>query len=236
MHTTSNSVKSAALTLAIALSSVSGSVAAQVNCNDWPNNGAPTKLNLMEAEEKVLRMEAQSGADGTVHILTDAQQNAGLQNYPNLMTNGDRRRSVLGLTVGDNMQAHHIFTMAQVRAMPDDYKKALNSVWQSDSTPNLIALPKTVAAQSAMPKPLPIHNGSHIKYNSEIEARYAKKKRDGENCKVDLTKSPNIKALVESVIAEVRPEIEKGTASKWYPNLCEAQADFCDPSQDSDGD
>lgn len=236
MHTTSSSVKAAALFAAIALSGANGTAAAQVNCRDWPNTGSPTRLNLMEAEEKILRSQTQSGPDGMVHILSDAQQNAGLQNYPNLMTNGDRRRSMLGLTVGDDMQAHHVFTMSQVRSMPDGYKAALNPVWQSDSMPNLVALPKTVAAQSAMAKPLTIHYGSHIKYNSEVEARYTKKKRDGENCGVALTESLNIKALIESVIAEMRPEIEKGTASKWYPKICEAQGDFCDLSQDSDGD
>lgn len=62
------------------------------------------------------------------------------------------------------------------------------------------------------------------------------KKNDGQDCKLDLTQAENIKKLIDRVISEMRQEIEKGTASKWYPNLCDAQGGFCDLSQDSDGD
>lgn len=227
----------AALVVAIALSVAATAASAQVNCAAWPDTGDPTPLKVLEAEQALLDREASlSRARAQVGPLGDSEQNAGLQGYPNLMTNGERRRSVLGLSVNDKMQAHHVFPMAQVRALPDAYKTPLNQVWNSDSAANLIALPSDAATQSAMATPLPIHRGSHIKYNAEIDARYMKKKNDGQDCKLDLTQSGNIKKLVDSVIAEMRPEIEKGTASKWYPNLCDAQGGFCDLSQDSDGD
>ncbi|ALN55834.1 lipoprotein [Lysobacter enzymogenes] len=229
--------KTAAALAALALSMACATASAQVNCADWPATGDPSPLNLLEAERAALDREAAS-PHPRAHVgpLGDSEQNAGLQSYPNLMTNGDRRRSLLGLSVNDKMQAHHVFPMAQVRALPDAYKTPLNQVWSSDSAANLIALPSDAATQSAMATPLPIHRGSHIKYSAEIEARYMKKKNDGQDCKLDLTQADNIKKLVDSVISEMRPEIEKGTASKWYPNLCDAQGGFCDLSQDSDGD
>ncbi|WP_123645579.1 hypothetical protein [Lysobacter enzymogenes] len=45
------------------------------------------------------------------------------------------------------------------------------------------------------------------------------KKNDGQDCELDLIQAENIKKLVDSVISKMRPEIEKGAASKWYPNL-----------------
>lgn len=226
-----------AILFGLALSASAATASAQVDCSAWPDTGNPTLLNVQDAERTVLERDIallQSHAHDVP--LGDSEQNAGLQSFPNLMTNGDRRRALLGLSVGDGMQAHHVFPMSQVRALPDAYKTPLNQVWSSDSAGNLIGLPAHAATQSAMAAPLPIHRGSHIKYSAEIEARYAKKKRDGEDCRLDLTQAPNIKKLVESVINEMRPEIEKGTASKWYPNLCDAQGGFCDLSQDSDGD
>jgi hypothetical protein len=88
---------------------------------------------------------------------------------PALSTSSTRARAILGNPNLQAWQAHHLIPFGVVAALLVSVQQTIvASGWVMDSAENLIALPANLAAFLAAGQSLPIHSGSHPRYDTEV--------------------------------------------------------------------